>query len=218
MIATPHAARAARPRASAGETSMIDLSSLALLKGKKALVTGIANDQSIAWGCAKAFRASGLTSPSPISTTSRSPTWNHWPRRSRRRSSCHWTSSARASWRRSSSKIEKTVGQARPVPAFDRICTERGSAGPCRRLLEKRLPPCHGDLVLVVHPHGQAGRAADEGRRHPVHDDLLRLADGRRALQHHGPGEGRAGSRRHAIWRPSSAPRASGCTRYRRGP
>jgi enoyl-[acyl-carrier-protein] reductase (NADH) len=38
---------------------MIDLASLALLKGKKALVTGIANDQSIAWGCAKAFKAFG---------------------------------------------------------------------------------------------------------------------------------------------------------------
>ena len=38
---------------------MIDLSSLTLLKGKKALVTGIANDQSIAWGCAKAFHAFG---------------------------------------------------------------------------------------------------------------------------------------------------------------
>ena len=38
---------------------MIDLSSLPLLKGKKALVTGIANDQSIAWGCAKAFRTFG---------------------------------------------------------------------------------------------------------------------------------------------------------------
>ena len=38
---------------------MIDVSSLALLKGSKALVTGIANDQSIAWGCAKAFRAFG---------------------------------------------------------------------------------------------------------------------------------------------------------------
>jgi enoyl-[acyl-carrier protein] reductase I len=37
----------------------MDVSSLALLKGKKALVTGIANDQSIAWGCAKAFRAFG---------------------------------------------------------------------------------------------------------------------------------------------------------------
>jgi enoyl-[acyl-carrier protein] reductase I len=38
---------------------MIDISKLALLKGKKALVTGIANDQSIAWGCAKAFNAFG---------------------------------------------------------------------------------------------------------------------------------------------------------------
>ena len=38
---------------------MIDLSSLPLLKGSKALVTGIANDQSIAWGCAEAFRAFG---------------------------------------------------------------------------------------------------------------------------------------------------------------
>jgi enoyl-[acyl-carrier protein] reductase I len=36
-----------------------DLSTLPLLKGKKALVTGIANDQSIAWGCAKAFRSFG---------------------------------------------------------------------------------------------------------------------------------------------------------------
>ena len=38
---------------------MIDVASLTLLKGKKALVTGIANDQSIAWGCAKAFHAFG---------------------------------------------------------------------------------------------------------------------------------------------------------------
>jgi enoyl-[acyl-carrier protein] reductase I len=38
---------------------MIDLSTLPLLKGKKALVTGVANDQSIAYGCAKAFRAFG---------------------------------------------------------------------------------------------------------------------------------------------------------------
>jgi enoyl-[acyl-carrier protein] reductase I len=38
---------------------MIEVSSLAFLKGKKALVTGIANDQSIAWGCAKAFHAFG---------------------------------------------------------------------------------------------------------------------------------------------------------------
>src|SRR5712672_2966126 len=29
------------------------------LKGRKGLIIGIANDQSIAWGCAKAFRALG---------------------------------------------------------------------------------------------------------------------------------------------------------------
>jgi hypothetical protein len=38
---------------------MIDISTLPLLKGKKALVAGIANDQSIAWGCANAFRVFG---------------------------------------------------------------------------------------------------------------------------------------------------------------
>jgi enoyl-[acyl-carrier protein] reductase I len=29
------------------------------LKGRRGLIVGIANDQSIAWGCAKAFRALG---------------------------------------------------------------------------------------------------------------------------------------------------------------
>jgi enoyl-[acyl-carrier protein] reductase I len=38
---------------------MISLSELPLLRGKKALVTGIANDQSIAWGCAKALKIFG---------------------------------------------------------------------------------------------------------------------------------------------------------------
>jgi len=37
----------------------MDLATARLLKGKRALVTGIANDQSIAWGCAKAFRLLG---------------------------------------------------------------------------------------------------------------------------------------------------------------
>jgi enoyl-[acyl-carrier protein] reductase I len=38
---------------------MIEVTALPLLKGKKALITGIANDQSIGYGCAKAFRALG---------------------------------------------------------------------------------------------------------------------------------------------------------------
>jgi enoyl-[acyl-carrier protein] reductase I len=38
---------------------MIPIAKAKLLEGKKGLVVGIANDQSIAWGCAKAFRALG---------------------------------------------------------------------------------------------------------------------------------------------------------------
>jgi enoyl-[acyl-carrier protein] reductase I len=39
--------------------SMIPTAKAKLLDGKKGLIVGIANDQSIAWGCAKAFRALG---------------------------------------------------------------------------------------------------------------------------------------------------------------
>ena len=38
---------------------MIPAAKAKLLEGKKGLVVGIANDNSIAWGCAKAFRAFG---------------------------------------------------------------------------------------------------------------------------------------------------------------
>src|SRR3954462_10337572 len=38
---------------------MIPVVKAKLLEGKKGLVIGIANDHSIAWGCAKAFRALG---------------------------------------------------------------------------------------------------------------------------------------------------------------
>ena len=37
----------------------IPIAKAPLLEGKKGLIVGIANDQSIAWGCAKAFRALG---------------------------------------------------------------------------------------------------------------------------------------------------------------
>jgi enoyl-[acyl-carrier protein] reductase I len=40
-------------------SSMIPVVKAKLLEGRKGLIVGIANDQSIAWGCAKAFRAFG---------------------------------------------------------------------------------------------------------------------------------------------------------------
>src|SRR5918995_6909132 len=38
---------------------MIPVVKAKLLEGKKGLIVGIANEQSIAWGCARAFRALG---------------------------------------------------------------------------------------------------------------------------------------------------------------
>src|SRR6201991_4220802 len=40
-------------------STMIPTVKAKLLEGKRGLIVGIANDQSIAWGCAKAFRAFG---------------------------------------------------------------------------------------------------------------------------------------------------------------
>ena len=194
---------------------MIDISSLTLLKGKKALVTGIANDQSIAWGCAKAFHALGADVAVTYLNDKSKPYVEPLAKEIGAPIFMPLDLQKEGQLEAVFDTHRQEVGQARPVPALDRLCAEGGPAGPRRRLLEEGISAGDGDLVLVVHPHGQARGAPDEGRRHALHHDLLRLADGGGALQHHGPGQGRAGSRRPATWRPNSAPRASGCTRSR---
>ena len=158
---------------------MIDLSSLALLKGKKALVTGIANDQSIAWGCAKAFHAFGAdvaitylndktrTYVEPLAKEIGSPIF--MPLDLQRDGELEAVFESH----------REEMGQARSLPAFDRVRTQRGSAGSRRRLLKGGIPFGDGDFVLVFHPDGETCRAFNEVRRRLVHDDLLRLADGR---------------------------------------
>ena len=67
-----------------------------ILKGQKALIVGVANDRSIAWGCAEAMHRSGaeiamtyLNDRGPGRMSSR------WPRRWRRRCCCRWRSATR---------------------------------------------------------------------------------------------------------------------------
>ena len=171
---------------------MIDLSSLTLLKGKKALVTGIANDQSIAWGCAKAFRALGRRPCDHLPQRQDASTYvEPLAESSTRRSFCRSTCATTASSRPSSTSIAKNGARSilcciRSRSRRRRIC--RAASSTARK---EGFLPGHGPLLLVVHPHGQARRAADEDGRRAVHDDLLRLADGRRKLQHDGAGEGR---------------------------
>src|SRR5215813_11100853 len=54
-----HTATSRRRHTRARGCFMIPVVKAKLLEGKRGLVVGIANDQSIAWGCAKAFRAFG---------------------------------------------------------------------------------------------------------------------------------------------------------------
>ncbi len=58
QMADRHVESAAR-RNGKRSAAMIPAVKAKLLEGKKGLIVGIANDQSIAWGCAKAFRALG---------------------------------------------------------------------------------------------------------------------------------------------------------------
>src|SRR5262249_31902884 len=58
-LETLESARSRPRRARARGCSMIPVVKAKLLEGKRGLVVGIANEQSIAWGCAKAFRAFG---------------------------------------------------------------------------------------------------------------------------------------------------------------
>ena len=141
---------------------MIDLASLPLLKGKKALVTGIANDQSIAWGCAKAFRLLGADLAITYLNEKAKPYVE--PLAQSLDASILMPLDLRVDGQLEAvfEKLQRDWGILDLRAAFDRLRSERGPSGPRRRLLEGRLPARHGSVVLVIHPDGQACGAADE--------------------------------------------------------
>ena len=183
-----------------------------LLDGRKGLIVGIANDRSIAWGCARAFRAFGAELAITYLNEKAKP---------------HVEPLAR--------EVEAPIFMPMDVMAegqleavFDRIAEEWGEldflvhsiafstkdalGGRVTDVPRAGLPGHDGRLGLVLPPHGASRRAADEERRHPLHHDLLRLPEGGGELQHHGRRQGRARSPRSATSPPSSAPRASAST------
>ena len=68
------------------------------------------------------------------------------------------------------------VGPARHPRPFDRLRAEGGPAGRAAQLLGRGLRKGDGRVVPLVRPDGAARRAADEGRRHDVRDELPRRA------------------------------------------
>src|SRR5882762_4091472 len=146
------------------------------LKGKKGLIVGIANDQSIAWGCAKAFRALGAD----LAVTYLNE-----------KAKKHVEPLAKALESPIFIPLDVMVeGQTEQV--FERIEKEWGQLDFLLHSIAFSPKEALHGLVLVVHANGPSGRAIDEEWRIHVYHDLLRQPDGGRELQCDGRGEGGA--------------------------
>ncbi len=171
---------------------MIPVVKAKLLEGKKGLIVGIANEQSIAWGCAKAFRALGAD----LAVT-------------------YLNEKAKKYVEPLAQELEAPIvmpldvgvpGQIEAV--FERIGKDWGEldflvhsiAFSPKDTLQGRVVDVPRDGFLTTMDvscwsfirMAHLGGAADETRRHAVHDDVLRQPDGGGELQHHGRGEGGA--------------------------
>jgi hypothetical protein len=147
----------------------MDPSTFKLLKGKKALVTGIANDQSIAWGCAKAFSALGAD----LAVTYRSEKTKKY--------------------------VDPLLKEVKPSIYMPMDVQRPGELEAVFEAIDKkwgRLDILLHSIAFAPKEDLQ-GRVVDcskEERRHAVHDDVLWLPDGGRKLQPDGAGEGGARS------------------------
>ena len=142
-----------------------------LLEGKRGLVVGIANENSIAWGCAKAFRAFGAEL---------AVTYLH------DKAKKYVAPLAQALEAPIVMPLDvNSEGQMEAV--FDRIAKEWGRLD----FVLHSIAFSPKD-VLDLHSHGPSRRALDAQGRYAVHHDLLRQPDGGEELQHHGRGQGGA--------------------------
>jgi hypothetical protein len=180
-----------------------------ILAGRKALVCGIANEHSIAYGCAKAFRELGAD----LAITYLNESQSYVEPVARELQAPIFTPDVRNPASSTPVRAHRAaVGRARH-PGHS-IAGLRKMI--CRRLLvfgrgfgnHRRLVP----LFIRTAP----GSATREERRHDVHDELLRRQQGRCQLQRDGAGEGRIGSL-GALPRLQLDPRAFACTRCRQG-
>ena len=145
-----------------------------VLAGQKALVVGVANDQSIAYGCAKAFRTVGAdlaitwlnerARPYVEPLAQELEALDH--RRARRLRARPVGSDLRPH--------PDGLGQAGHPGALDRLRAQGRPAGRPAELFGGRLRQGDGHLVPFLHPDGEARGAADDRRRIDVRDELLR--------------------------------------------
>ena len=153
------------------------------LKGSKALVVGVANQYSIAYGCAKAFRELGaelaITYVNEKTRTYVEPLAKELEAPIVMPLDVGTPGMLEAVFER----IAKEWGRLDVVAPLDRVRAERRSPRAAYQLLRRRLQVGDGRLLPLVRTYGAAGGAIDERRRDAVRDELLRCKQGRTQLQ-----------------------------------
>ena len=198
-----------------------------VLGGMNALIVGVANDRSIAWGCAQAMRLAGAEIAMTYLNDRALP---------------HVEPLAREVGAALLLPLE-VRDEAQVDALFEAIAQKWGRldilvhsiAFAPREALAGRVTDCprdgfltrDGHLLLVVPRPRAPRRDADDRRRHDDHDELSRRQRGRRELRDHGAGQGgariggalcggRTRTARHP--RPRGQPRAAGDPRRLRHP
>ena len=189
-----------------------------ILHGKKAFVCGIANEHSIAYGCASAFRELGADLA--ITYAERQGAGACRAARARRSTRSIFMPLDVATPGDLEAVFDadrEGLGPSRHPGPLDRLGAEGRPPGRLARLLGRRLRQGDGHLVPFVRAHGAPRGAADDGWRHALHHELPRRQQGRAELQRDGAGQGRARGVR-ALSRLRARPAAaSGCMRSRPG-
>ena len=166
---------------------------MGLLEGKKALVFGVANDHSIAWGIAKAFHDAGRDGRLLVG---REPHRAARPAAGgvdrRRRSSSRATSSPTPRSSASSARWGETPRRARHPRPRPRLREARGPGRRVRRHVARRVRARARRVRLLARRARPRGPAVPPPRLVDPDADLLRRREGRRQLQRDGRGEGRA--------------------------
>ena len=128
-----------------------------LLEGKRGLIIGIANDKSIAWGCAKAFRALGAE----VAVTYLNDKAKKFVEPLARALEAPIFMPLDVSIVRPDGSSIRTdnqgMGQARLSCSLHRLLTEGSAAGTRGRRVARRLRDDHGCILLDLHSDGASG-------------------------------------------------------------
>jgi len=157
-----------------------------VLKGMKALVTGIANEHSIAYGCAKVFRELGAD----LAITYATEKTKAWVEPLAQELEAELFMRLDVAEANQLDAVFAGIGQrwgaSRHRAAFHCVGTEGRSSGRTVTLLERRLCTRDGHFVPFLRAYGLACRAPHGQGRHAAHHELSRRQQGRAELQHHG--------------------------------